>query len=121
MSGGGWHTPPGRDVPEDGRLWYEDLWRGVCSVRERYRLPVRTRWWEDAIQREALNALVAWVAMYDHGAWDDPPGALALLYDLERVAMLLRSGQDPFDPARDRPAFERWMREQTGELDDARR
>ncbi|HEY2201967.1 MAG TPA: hypothetical protein VGH56_08765, partial [Solirubrobacteraceae bacterium] len=46
---------------------------------------------------------------YDSGAWDDPPGKLALLYDLERVGLLLRNGQDPFYPDRDRAAFERWL------------
>lgn len=109
----GWHTP--HDDPQERRIWYEDLWSAVCSLRERYRLPIRSRWWEDAIQLEALNALATWVMMYDYGDWDDPPGKLTLLYDLERVAQLLRSGQDPFDPERDRPLFERWLEEQIGE------
>jgi len=39
------------------------------------------------------------------GEWDDPPGRLALLYDLQRVAMLLRDGGEPFHRDRDRPAF----------------
>ena len=46
---------------------------------------------------------------YDSGEWDDPPGKLALLYDLERLAALLREGGDPFDPDRDRRAFARFL------------
>ena len=62
-------------------------------------LPVRSWWWENPIQVEALAALAAWVERYDSGEWDDPPGKLALLYDLERVAAMLRDGNDPFYPA----------------------
>ncbi|MGI8902716.1 MAG: hypothetical protein ACR2IP_03465 [Solirubrobacteraceae bacterium] len=40
---------------------------------------------------------------------DDPPGKLALLYDLERVAALLRDGNEPFHPDRDRVAFARHL------------
>ena len=58
---------------------------------------------------EALAALAAWVHRYDSGDWDDPPGKLALLYDLERVAALLRDGGDPFHPDRDRTAFARHL------------
>jgi hypothetical protein len=74
-------------------------------LRERYHLPVRSGWWEDQVQVETLAALAAWVARYDSGEWDDPPGKLALLCDLERVAVLLRDGRDPFAPERDRVAF----------------
>ncbi len=74
-------------------------------LRERYRLMLRSGWWEDQIQVEALAALAAWTARYDAGEWDDPPGKLALLYDIERVAALLRDGDQPFNPDRDRPAF----------------
>ena len=66
-------------------------------------LPVRTCWWENPIQVEALAALAAWVERYDSGEWDDPPGKLALLYDLERVAAMLRDGNEPVLP-RPRPA-----------------
>jgi hypothetical protein len=58
---------------------------------------------------EALAALAAWTARYDAGEWDDPPGKLALLYDLERVAALLKDGDAPFHPDRDRPAFARHL------------
>ncbi len=61
------------------------------------------------LQLEALAALAAWVSRYDSGEWDDPPGKLALLFDLERVAELLREGVDPFHPDRDRAAFVRYL------------
>jgi len=91
--------------PVERRLWFEQLWRDVLALRERYRLPLRAGWWTDPIQLEALAALAAWVERYDSGEWDDPPGKLALLYDLERVGVLLRDGRDPFNPERDRSAF----------------
>ena len=86
-------------------LWFEQLWSDVCILRERYHLSVRSGWWEDQVQVEALAALAAWVDRYDSGEWDDPPGKLALLYDLERVSVLLRDGGEPFAPKRDRAAF----------------
>jgi hypothetical protein len=101
-----------RPPVEDPQLcfeWFEDLWLDVCRLRERYTLPVRSRWWENPIQVEALAALAAWVERYDSGEWDDPPGKLALLYDLERVAAMLRDGNDPFYPGRDRPEFDRFL------------
>jgi hypothetical protein len=61
------------------------------------------------VQVEALAALAAWLERYDSGEWDDPPGKLALLYDLERVATLLRDGGEPFHPDRDRLAFARFL------------
>jgi hypothetical protein len=90
-------------------LWFEQLWSDVCALRERYRLPVRCGWWRDHVQIEALAALAAWSHRYDSGEWDDPPGKLALLFDLDRVAALLRSGDEPFDPERDRVAFARHL------------
>ena len=72
---------------------------------------VRSGWWEDQIQVEALAAFAAWVQRYDSGEWDDPPGKLALLYDLERLAALLRDGNEPFHPDRDRLAFARHLLE----------
>lgn len=96
-------------LPRERWIWFEQLWDEVCALRERYRLPVRSGWWENEIQLEALAALSAWVSRYDSGEWDDPPGKLALLYDLERVTAVLRDGGDPFDPRRDRKAFERHL------------
>jgi hypothetical protein len=95
--------------PRERWIWFEQLWTEVCALRLRYRLAIRTRWWEDEIQLEALAALAAWTQRYDSGEWDDPPGKLGLLYDLERVGALLRDGADPFHPDRDRLAFARHL------------
>jgi hypothetical protein len=100
---------PPVDDPEACRAWFEQLWVNVCRLRERYMLPVRTCWWENPIQLEALAALAEWVDRYDSGEWDDPPGKLALLYDLERVSGLLRDGNEPFYADRDRPTFDRFL------------
>jgi hypothetical protein len=95
--------------PDARREWWNGLWYRVCELRLRYQLPVRTRWWEDEIQVEALAALARWVHLYDSGEWQDPPGKLALLFELERVETLLRDGNDPFHPHRDRAEFERHL------------
>ncbi|HEY8625655.1 MAG TPA: hypothetical protein VIL82_06590 [Solirubrobacteraceae bacterium] len=95
--------------PRERWQWFEQLWADVCALRERYRLAIRSGWWEDQLQVEALAALAAWVQRYDCGEWDDPPGKLALLYDIEHVASLLRDGADPFHPDRDRVAFARHL------------
>jgi hypothetical protein len=86
-------------------LWFERMWFEVGRLRDRYELPVRCGWWENAVALEALAALATWVHRYDTGEWDDPPGKLALLYDLERIGLLLRDGNEPFHPVRDQQAF----------------
>ena len=93
LDGDGWDEPRARRWPLDWRglyprerwMWFERLWADACALRARYRLGLRSGWWEDEIQVEALAALAAWTERYDSGEWDDPPGKLALLYDLERV------------------------------------
>jgi hypothetical protein len=102
LEGGRWPLDWRSLYPRERWLWWEQLWMDVCALRDRYRLPVRSDWWEDSIQVEAL---AAWTDRYDTGEWDDPPGKLALLYELERVAALLREGSEPFHPSRDREAF----------------
>ena len=52
--------------------------------------------------------MAASVERYDSGEWDDPPGKLGLLYDVERVRELIRGG-DPFFPERDCAAFVRFL------------
>lgn len=91
--------------PRERWMWFHSLWNDVCALRERYHLAIRSGWWEDDVQLETLAALAAWVDRYDSGEWDDPPGKLALLFDLERIAGMLRDGLDPFDPRRDHPTF----------------
>ena len=88
--------------------WFDRLWQSACALRTRYGLPVRSGWWESELQVEALAALAAWVDRYDSGEWDDPPGKLSLLYDLQRVRELVRGGE-PFHPERDRLAFARFL------------
>jgi hypothetical protein len=95
--------------PRERWLWWEQLWTDACQLRSRYRISLRSGWWEDEVQVEALAALAAWTQRYDSGEWDDPPGKLALLYDLERVGAMLRDGADPFHPDRDRLAFARHL------------
>src|SRR5580704_10529822 len=100
---------PNHLLPRERRLWWEQLWSDACALRVRYHLPVRSGWWKDRVQVEALAALAAWVERYDSGEWDDPPGKLALLYDLERVRALIRGGNHPFYPGRDRAEFDRFL------------
>jgi hypothetical protein len=97
----GWRELP----PADRWLWWNRLWGAALQLRDRYRLGLRSGWWKDDIQVEALAALTAWSSAYDTGAWGDPPGKLQLLYDLERIRALLQAGEGVFDPDRDRDAF----------------
>jgi hypothetical protein len=103
-----WPMAPNDLLPRERWLWWEQLWSDVCALRGRYRLPLRSGWWEDQVQVESRAALAAWVERYDSGEWDDPPGKLALLCDLERVAAL-PCGGEPFHPDRDRLAFARFL------------
>lgn len=108
---GRWPLDPRDLYPRERWMWFEQLWCDACMLRERYRLGLRSGWWEDAIQAEAIAALAAWVDRYDSGEWDDPPGKLNLLYELERVGALLRDGLEPFHPGRDRGPFLHYLLE----------
>jgi hypothetical protein len=101
-------SPPLTD-PQAAHEWFAHLYDQVTAVKVRYKLPVRTGWWADALHYETLAAFVNWVERYDSGEWDDPPGKLALLYDLERVSAMLRDGNDPFDPTAHRGAFDEFL------------
>jgi len=103
-----WPLAPGRLLPRERWLWWQQLWSDVLALGERYRIRPASGWWEDGVQVEALAALAAWVERYDSGEWDDPPGKLSLLYDLQRIRELIR-GSEPFHPNRDRPAFTRFL------------
>jgi hypothetical protein len=92
--------------PAQRRGWWEQLWDGAIALAERYRLALRTGWWDDALQVEALAAFYAWLRLYDTGAYTDPPGKLQLLWELERLRAVVRAGDRAFDPDRDRRAFE---------------
>ena len=95
-------------LPRERWLWWEQLWADVVMIGRRYRIRPAKDWWEDATQVEGLAALAAWVARYDSGEWDDPPGKLSLLYDLGRIRELI-GGAEPFDPDKDRAAFLRFL------------
>jgi hypothetical protein len=102
-----------REVPAaERRDWWNQLWLDANTLARRYRLALRTGWWQDAIQVEALQAYAAWLRLYDTGTFTDPPGKLQLLFELERLRALLRGGEEPFDPARDRPRFDQYLTEQ---------
>jgi len=103
-----WLMAPTNLLPREQWLWWEQLWTDVISLSRRYRIRLGHRWWEDEVQVETLAALAAWVERYDSGEWDDPPGKLALLYDLERIRALVLGGE-PFHPDRDRLAFARFL------------
>ena len=103
-----WPLAPTALLPRERWLWWEQLWSDVLTLGRRYGLWPAKDWWKDATAVEALAALAAWVARYDSGEWDDPPGKLALLYDLERVRQLVR-GSEPFDPEKDGAAFRRFL------------
>ena len=105
FEGGRWPLDWRSLYPRERWLWWEQLWMDVCALRDRYLLQVRSGWWEHSVQVEALAALAAWVDRYDCGEWDDPPGKLALLFELERIDALLREGTEPFHPRRDRDVF----------------
>jgi len=96
--------------PRERWIWFEQLWTDVCMLSDRYRLPVGWRWWRDQLKVEALAAISAWVARYDDGEWDDPPGKLAFLCELERVSALLGDEGKRFSADRDRPAFIEYLR-----------
>lgn len=98
--------PPITESAEQLVDWYQDLWYDVTELTARYGLTVRTEWWTGPLHVEALAAFAAWVARYDSGEWDDPPGKLALLYDVERLNTLLRDGNDPFHPDQHQQAFD---------------
>ena len=85
-------------LPRERWLWWEQLWSDVIALAERYRIAPAKDWWENGVQVEALAALAAWVARYDSGEWDDPPGKLALLYDLERVRRADPAATSRFTP-----------------------
>ncbi len=110
-----WPLHPDGLLPRERWMWFEQLWADTCRLRERFRLPVRSGWWEDEVQVEALAALAAWTERYDSGEWDDPPGKLGLLFDLPRIAELLRDGGEPFHPGRDRVRFTRFLLDAGGE------
>lgn len=96
--------------PEQRWHWFQDLYRQAAHLDRRYRLALRSGWWEDEIQVELLATLGAWVGMFDHANWVDPEAKTRLLFQLHSVRELVRGGAQQFDPERDRDAFEQHLR-----------
>jgi hypothetical protein len=103
-----------RSLREPGQRWnwFQKLYDQAAHLDRRYRLALRSGWWEDEIQVELLAALGAWVGMFDYANWVDPEAKVRLLFQLQSVRELVRGGAQQFDPERDRKAFERHLRAQ---------
>lgn len=95
--------------PQERWEWWNDLWLDAIALEDRYRLALRSGWWQDQLQVETLAALAAWTRLYDSGAWEDPPGKINLLAELDRARERLRAGERAFHPDTDLPAFERHL------------
>jgi hypothetical protein len=91
--------------PAARSIWWDQLWDDAIRLRDRYRLVLRSAWWEYDIQIEALAALAALVSGDDTGARNDLVSKLQLPFDLDRIRGRLHAGEDVFDPDHDRPAF----------------
>jgi hypothetical protein len=100
--------------PEQRWAWFQALYGQAGHLNERYRLGLRSGWWEDEVQIEILALLGAWVAMFDYANWVDPEAKARLISQLPVVRELLRGGAQQFDPGRDRDAFERHLTEERG-------
>ncbi|HUA48712.1 MAG TPA: hypothetical protein VMA77_26000 [Solirubrobacteraceae bacterium] len=99
-----------RDMPSGERWqWWQERWQEAIALSERYRLALRSGWWEDSVRVEALAAYATWVATYDTGVGIDPAGKIHLLAQLDWLRVVLRGGEHAFDPQTDRPAFERYL------------
>jgi hypothetical protein len=101
-----------RSLTDPGQRWgwFQKLYDQAAHLDRRYRLGLRTGWWEDEIQIELLAALGAWVGMFDYANWIDPEAKARILFGLQSVRELVRGGAQQFDPDRDREPFERHLR-----------
>lgn len=97
-----WRQLPVRERWE----WWDQLWHETIAVSDRYRLALRSGWWEDSVRVEALAAFAAWVASFDTGVSIDPPDKLRLLGQIEWLRTILRGGEHAFDPPTDRRTFD---------------
>ena len=112
--GAGWRLDWRELSPAARSIWWDQLWDDAIRLRDRYRLVLRSAWWEDDIQVEALAALAALVSGYDTGAWNDPVSKLQLLFDLDRIRGLLHAGPRRLRPRPRSSGFRRasaghWM------------
>ena len=100
--------------PEQRWNWFRQLYDQAAHLDRRYRLGLRSGWWDDEIQIEILATLGAWVAMFDYANWTDPEAKARLILQLPAIRELVRGGAQQFDPDRDRDAFEQHLLEQLG-------
>jgi hypothetical protein len=105
----GWRSLHG---PEQRWDWFQKLYQQAAHLDRRYRLALRTGWWEDEIQVELLATIGAWVGMFDHANWVDPEAKARLILQLQSVRELVRGGAEQFDAERDRETFEHHLRAQ---------
>lgn len=94
--------------------WFQQLYAAAAHLDRRYRLGLRSGWWEDDVQVELLAALAAWVSMFDYGSWTDPEGKARLILQLPSFREAFRGGAQTFEPDGDRERFEHYLREQQG-------
>jgi hypothetical protein len=94
--------------------WFQQLYAAAGHLDRRYRLGLRSGWWEDELQLELLAALAAWVGMFDYASWTDPEGKTRLLLQLPSFREALRGGAQTFEPDGDRERFEQHLRELRG-------
>jgi hypothetical protein len=108
--------------PEQRWAWFQALYEQAAHLDRRYRLGLRSGWWEDDVQVEILATLGAWVGMFDYANWTDPEGKARLIFQLPAVRELLRGGAQQFDRERDRDEFAQYLRERLwyGGPDDVR-
>jgi hypothetical protein len=108
-------VPGWRSLESEQRWeWFQQLYAAAGHLDRRYRLGLRSGWWEDELQLELLAALAAWVGMFDYASWTDPEGKARLLLQLPSFREALRGGAQTFEPDGDRGRFEQHLRELRG-------
>lgn len=100
--------------PEQRWSWFQALYDQAAHLDARYRLGLRSGWWDDEVQIEILATLGAWVAMFDYANWTDPEAKARLILQLPAIRELVRGGAQQFDPDRDREAFDKHLLEHLG-------
>ena len=74
-------------LPRERWQWFERLWSDACELRVRYRLAIRSQWWEDEVQVEALAALARLRAAEPVSWLPSLEGWLVTRHDLVLAAM----------------------------------
>jgi hypothetical protein len=95
--------------PEQRWNRFQQLYEQAAHLERRYRLGLRSGWWEDDVQIEILATLGTWVAMFDYAKLDRPRSQSPPHPQLPAVRELLRGGAQQFDRERDRHAFQQHL------------